>query len=382
LIRCRSVTPAEGGALDYLQELLEPRGFVCKRLHFADSDTPDVQNLYARLGTREPHLCFAGHSDVVPPGNEQHWSVPPFAGEVRDGALYGRGAVDMKGAIGAFLEALFAYLDAHDGKVPGSVSLLITGDEEGPAINGTQKMLRWAAEHGERLSHCIVGEPTNPNVLGEMMKVGRRGSLSGTLTVRGRQGHVAYPHLADNPIPKMARLVSHLSSQPLDEGSDHFQPSSLQFTSIDVGNVATNVIPASAKACFNIRFNDKWNEASLFKWLCAELDAAGGDETEYSLDIDPNVSEAFLTGPCDLTDLLAKAIYEVTGRKAELSTSGGTSDARFIKDYCPVIEFGLVGQTMHQIDEFVRLEDLGALAAIYRIVIGSYFERFGKEAGA
>lgn len=380
LIRCRSVTPAEGGALDYLQDLLEARGFTCRRLHFADSDTPDIQNLYARIGTGEPHLCFAGHSDVVPPGNEQHWSVPPFAGEVRDGALYGRGAADMKGAIGAFIGALFAYLDAQGGTVPGSVSLLITGDEEGPAVNGTRKMLRWAKEQGERFSHCIVGEPTNPNRLGEMMKVGRRGSLSGTLIVRGRQGHVAYPHLADNPIPKMARLIGHLSSQALDQGSEHFQPSSLQFTSVDVGNVATNVIPACAKARFNIRFNDQWNEASLFKWLRAELEAAGGEKTDYSLDIDPNVSEAFLTGPCELTDLLGTAIFEVTGRKAELSTSGGTSDARFIKDYCPVIEFGLVGETMHQIDEFVRLEDLEALTAIYRKVIEAYFERFGTPA--
>ena len=240
-------------------------------------------------------------------------------------------------------------------------------------------MLRWAAENGQRFSHCIVGEPTNPGALGEVIKVGRRGSLSATLIVRGRQGHVAYPHLADNPIPKMARLIAHLAGQPLDEGTEHFQPSSLQFTSVDVGNVATNVIPASVKARFNIRFNDKWNEASLFDWLRTRLDEACGDDISYSLAVDPNVSEAFLTGPCEFSEVLNEAIHAVTGRKTELSTSGGTSDARFIKDYCPVIEFGLVGETMHQIDEYVRLEDLSALSAIYGAMIEGYFSRFGAQ---
>jgi len=379
LIRCRSVTPAEGGALDYLQELLAAQGFTCERLRFADKDTPDVENLYARIGEGGPNLCFAGHTDVVPPGNEATWSVPPFAGEVHGGMLYGRGAADMKGAVAAFIAAACDYLDAHGGRVPGAISLLITGDEEGPAINGTAKVLRWAEQNGEHLDHCIVGEPTNPASLGEAIKIGRRGSLSGTIRVWGRQGHVAYPRLADNPIPGLVRLVAHLISRKLDDGSAHFQPSNLEFISIDVGNPAWNVIPAEARALFNIRFNDNWSPQRLEARLREELDEAAGGEVDYSLALEPAVSDVFVTEPGELTELVSAAVKEVTGRTPELSTSGGTSDARFIKDHCPVVEFGLVGRTIHQIDEHVPIADLEALTRIYRRLLDVYFERFGSR---
>lgn len=378
LLRCPSVTPADGGALDYLHELLKVRGFTCYRLRFHDRDTPDIDNLYARIGTKAPHLCFAGHTDVVPTGDEAAWTVAPFSGEVHDGLLYGRGAADMKGGIAAFVAATLAYLDELDGDPPGSISFLITGDEEGPAINGTAKMLQWAAEHGETFDHCIVGEPTNPNALGDMIKIGRRGSLSGTITVTGRQGHVAYPHLACNPIPGLARLIGHLSAQTLDEGSEHFQPSSLEFVSIDVGNPAWNMIPREARARFNVRFNDLWNTATLTTHLRARLDEAAGNEVRYRLDLEDVVSDVFITQNSELIDVLGGAIRSVTGRVPDLSTSGGTSDARFIKNYCPVIEFGLVGQTMHQVDEHISLADLAALTDIYRHTLGAYFARFGE----
>ena len=379
LIQCRSVTPDDGGALDYLEELLAPAGFECRRLRFADKDTPDIDNLYARIGEARPNLCFAGHTDVVPPGNEAAWSVPPFAGVVHEGRLYGRGAADMKGAIAAFAAAALDYLNDRGGRVPGSISLLITGDEEGPAINGTAKVLRWAREHGEHLDHCIVGEPTNPTALGDAIKVGRRGSLSGTIAVRGRPGHVAYPQLADNPLPKLIRLLHHLISQPLDQGSEHFQPSNLEFIGVDVTNTAWNVTPAAAAARFNIRFNDLWTPESLDKWLHARLGAAAQGEIEYDLSYESVVSDAFLTGPCALAETVAEAVEAVTGRRPELSTSGGTSDARFIKDYCPVVEFGLVGQSMHKIDEHVATADLEALTRIYRRLLDTYFKRFGSQ---
>lgn len=381
LIRCRSVTPADDGALDCLQALLSAHGFACHRLRFADTDTPEIDNLYARIGSEPPHLCFAGHTDVVPPGNEAHWTVPPFAGTVAGGALYGRGAVDMKGGIAAFAAAALDYLAGCDGRPPGSISFLITGDEEGPAINGTQKVLRWAAERGERIDHCIVGEPTSPARLGETIKIGRRGSLSGTLTVHGRQGHVAYPRLADNPVPKLVRLLARLLARPLDEGSDHFQPSNIEVIALDANSTAWNVIPGTARARFNIRFNDRWTTDSLRGWLAARLDEEDGGAIDYALDYEPGASEAFLTGPCDLTDLLTEAVRAVTGVTPDLSTSGGTSDARFIKDYAQVVEFGLVGQTMHQTDEHVRLADLDALTAIYRRVIEAYFGRFAGGKG-
>ncbi|MDP2619605.1 MAG: succinyl-diaminopimelate desuccinylase [Hyphomicrobiales bacterium] len=378
LIRSRSVTPADGGALDYLQELLASAGFTCERLRFCDKDTPDVENLYARFGEGRPNLCFAGHSDVVPPGNEATWSVSPFAGEVHGGMLYGRGAADMKGAIAAFIAAALDYLDAHDGQVPGAISLLITGDEEGPAVNGTAKVLRWAEQNGEHLDHCLLGEPTNPASLGEMIKIGRRGSLSGTIRVWGRQGHVAYPKLAVNPIPGLVQLVARLLARKLDDGSTHFQPSNLEFTSIDVDNPTWNIIPAEARAAFNIRFNDLWSPERLEAWLREELDDAAGGVVDYTLAMEPVVSDVFVTEPGELTELVSAAVKEVTGLTPELSTSGGTSDARFIKDHCPVVEFGLVGRTIHQIDEHVPTADLEALTKIYRIFLDAYFKRFGS----
>lgn len=379
LIRCRSITPADDGALDYLQDLLAEAGFRCERLRFADKDTPDVDNLYARVGEGPPNLCFAGHTDVVPPGNEASWTVPPFAGEVHDGLLYGRGAADMKGAVAAFVAAALDYLDAHDGRAPGAISLLITGDEEGAAINGTAKVLGWAKSHGEHLDHCLVGEPTNPTMLGEAIKIGRRGGLSGTIRVKGKQGHVAYPDVADNPIPGLVRLVSHLLALKLDDGSPHFQPSNLEFVSIDVGNPTWNVIPGEARAMFNIRFNDNWSAERLEAWLTDGLDKAAAGEIDYGLTLEPFVSDVFVTEPGELTEVAVAAVKEVTGREPELSTSGGTSDARFIKDHCPVVEFGLVSRTIHQIDECVRTADLEALTKIYALFLDGYFKRFGSQ---
>jgi succinyl-diaminopimelate desuccinylase len=373
LIRCASVTPLEGGALGVLTVALVGAGFAVHREKFSDTDTPDVENLFARIGSGAPHLVFAGHTDVVPAGEESAWSHPPFEGEIAAGELYGRGAVDMKGAIAAFIAAVVEYLAANGGKPRGSISLLITGDEEGPGINGTAKLLRWAAERGEKFDHCILGEPTNPQALGEMIKIGRRGSLSGILTVTGKQGHVAYPHLADNPIRYLVRIMSELMSETLDFGTDHFDASNLEFTSVDVGNRATNVIPGQARARFNIRFNDRHSLASLKTWIETRcVQAARGDVT-CQVDYAQGNSESFLTKPGAFVDILSGAIAEVTGRKPELSTSGGTSDARFIKDYCPVVEFGLAGQTMHQVDERVPVKDLTALTAIYRRMLDKYF---------
>jgi succinyl-diaminopimelate desuccinylase len=369
LIRCNSVTPADGGALTTLQDALEPLGFTCHRLPFSEDGAADVDNLYARLGTGAPHFCFAGHSDVVPVGNEDGWTSEPFGAELRDDALYGRGASDMKGAVACFAAAVSRFVARHGDGFAGSISMLITGDEEGPAINGTTKMLSWLTEHGEKLDVCLVGEPTNPTKLGEMVKIGRRGSMSGALTVMGVQGHTAYPHLADNPLPRLIAMLAAISMETLDDGTDHFQPSNLQLTTIDVGNTATNIIPSQATASFNIRFNDLHSGASLTKWLHEKFDAIGGD---YALDV--NISgEAFLTPPGDFSALLAGVIEHVTGVAPELSTSGGTSDARFIKDYCPVAEFGLVGQTMHKADERVELKDLADLTDIYEAVLEGYF---------
>lgn len=369
LIRCNSVTPADGGALTTLQDVLEPLGFTCHRLPFSEDGAADVDNLYARLGTGAPHFCFAGHSDVVPVGNVDGWTAEPFGAELRDDALYGRGASDMKGAVACFAAAVSRFVARHGDGFAGSISMLITGDEEGPAVNGTTKMLSWLADHGETLDVCLVGEPTNPTRLGEMVKIGRRGSMSGTLTVKGVQGHTAYPHLADNPLPRTIAMLAAITSETLDDGTDHFQQSNLQLTSIDVGNTATNIIPSQAIAAFNIRFNDLHSGGSLTKWLHEKFDGVGG---EYTLDV--NVSgEAFLTPPGDFSALLSGVIEQVTGVAPELSTSGGTSDARFIKDYCPVAEFGLVGQTMHKADERVELKDLADLTDIYEAVLEGYF---------
>ncbi len=370
LIRRPSVTPLDGGAIDVLKDTLEGLGFVCHDMTFSDVDTPDVRNLYARLGTGAPNFCFAGHTDVVPVGDEKSWTADPFGGEIRDGELYGRGASDMKGAIAAFVAAVAAFTSAEGTDFGGSISLLITGDEEGPSINGTKKVLQWMVDKGEKLDACIVGEPTNPSRLGEMIKIGRRGSMSGWLTVIGSQGHTAYPHLADNPLPRLVRMLSAISEAELDQGNDHFQASTLALSSVDVGNTATNVIPAEATAMFNIRFNNEHSSATLEAWLRQLFDAVGG---AYDLKIQIS-GESFLTPPGPLSDLIADAVQATTGITPELSTTGGTSDARFIKDYCPVAEFGLVGQTMHKVDERTAVSDIEALSKIYTAVLQGFFK--------
>ena len=373
LLRCPSVTPAEGGALALLESVLAPAGFRVERPVFSEAGTPDVENLFATIGSGAPHLVFAGHTDVVPPGDAGRWRHDPFGGVVEGGFVHGRGAVDMKGGIAAFVAAALDFLESRKGSLPGTISLLITGDEEGPSLNGTVKLLDWAARQGHRFDGAIVGEPTNPKALGDAIKVGRRGSLSGRITVFGRQGHVAYPHLAINPIPQLTRLVRRLTAEALDEGSERFDPSNLEFVGLEVDNSAWNVIPAEASARFNIRFNDQWTVATLEAWLAARLDEAAGNEIAYELDLQPGWSQSFLTHSPALIERLADAVEAVTGRRPELSTSGGTSDARFIKDYCPVVEFGLVGETMHQVDERAAVNDLVSLTAIYRRFLDSWF---------
>ena len=372
LIRCRSVTPAEGGALDLLGSVLEQAGFAVERVTFSEPGFADVQNLYARIGAAPPHFVFAGHTDVVPPGDELKWTHPPFGADIADGVLYGRGAVDMKGAVACGVAAALDHL-ADEGSMPrGSVSFLITGDEEGVAVNGTVKLLQWAAARGERFDHCVLGEPTNPAALGEMIKIGRRGSLNGTLIVTGTQGHVAYPHLAENPIPRLIRIVDALFAQPLDHGSPHFDASNLEFTSVDVGNPTVNIIPGEARARFNIRFNDCHTQSSLRALIERRAaEAAGG--ARWRIEWEPSNADAFLTSPGPFVALVSEAIAEVTGRTPALSTSGGTSDARFIKDFCPVIEFGLANATMHRVDECVPAADLLTLTAIYRRILERYF---------
>jgi succinyl-diaminopimelate desuccinylase len=372
LIRCRSVTPDEGGALACLQELLARAGFEVHRAVFAEPGIAPVDNLYARIGTSRPNLLFAGHTDVVPPGNEGAWSHPPFAGEIAGDRLYGRGAVDMKGGIACFVAAALDYLAANGGKPKGSISLLITGDEESVAVNGTVKLLKWAAERGESFDHCILGEPSNVDVLGDTIKAGRRGSLNGTLIVTGRQGHVAYPERADNPIRGLMSLMTALQA-PLDEGSEHFSPSHLEFTSVDVGNATVNLIPGEAHARFNIRYNDRHSQTALKTLIERRAKAAAGGRVHYSFDWQPSNADVFVTKPGAFTELAIAAIADITGRQPKLSTSGGTSDARFIKNYCPVLEFGLVGQTMHQTDENVPVQDLVTLTAIYRRIVEKYF---------
>jgi succinyl-diaminopimelate desuccinylase len=373
LIRCRSVTPEEGGALAYLQDALAKAGFAVYRPTFAEPGTAPVENLYARIGTQRPNLMFAGHTDVVPPGDEGAWRHPPFGGEVAADKLYGRGAVDMKGGIACFVAAALDHLSANGGKPQrGSLSLLITGDEESVAVNGTIKLLKWAAERGETFDHCILGEPSNVEVVGDTIKAGRRGSLNGTLIVTGRQGHVAYPDRADNPIRGLTTLITALQA-PLDDGSEHFDPSHLEFTSVDVGNPTVNLIPGVARARFNIRYNDCLTQAALKALIERRAQAAAAGRVQFSFDWQPSNADVFVTRPGPFTDLAVAAIAEVTGRTPKLSTSGGTSDARFIKDYCPVLEFGLVGQTMHQVDECASLADLVTLTAIYRRIIDKYF---------
>ncbi len=371
LIRCPSVTPAEGGALGELERVLGAAGFRCARVTFSELGTPDVENLYAAIGEGRPCLALAGHTDVVPPGDESAWRVPPFSGAIRDGMVWGRGAVDMKGGIACFTAAAVNYV-RRNGPPKGSLSFLVSGDEEGPAVNGTPKLLAWAAARGARFDHCILGEPTSAAEPGDVLKVGRRGSLTGTLTVMGRQGHVAYPHLADNPIRPLLAMLTALTALKLDEGTVHFDPSNLEIVSVDVGNPASNVIPGEARARFNIRFNDRHSRASL-ETLVRETLARAAPGARYRLEIEPGGSEAFITEPGPFIDLVSAAVEAETGHRPALSTSGGTSDARFVKDYCPVIELGLVGRTMHQVDERVPVTDLARLTAIYGRILDAYF---------
>ncbi len=418
LLRCPSVTPQDGGSLSVLEAALKQAGFSTHRVTFSAPGTPDIDNLYARIGTTAPLVVFAGHTDVVPVGDAARWRYNPFSAELAEGAVWGRGAADMKGAIAAFASAAIDYV-ASNRMEKGSIGFLITGDEEGPSINGTEKLIRWAYERGERFDHCIVGEPTNPEALGDMIKIGRRGSLNGTLVVHGRQGHVAYPERADNPIPQLLRLCDGLLAKPLDAGTAHFSASNLEIVSIDVGNPAFNVIPAEARARFNIRFNDLWTPETLEAELRGRLEAAEdsaayakppsvqagvmagldpalqactsgawmpgsstgmtakGPDIEpwnYTLSFEPCNALAFVTEPDSFTDLVAGVIEKRTGRRPKLSTTGGTSDARFIRAYCPVLEFGLVGATMHMVDERVAVEDIGILQEIYSAVLVTYME--------
>jgi succinyl-diaminopimelate desuccinylase len=373
LIRCPSVTPADAGALGVLEHILKEAGFEVHRVTFSEPGTTDIDNLYARIGDQAPHISFAGHTDVVPPGDETAWSHGAFSGEVRDGLLYGRGAVDMKGGIACSVAAVLDYLADHGGKPKGSISFLITGDEEDVALNGTVKLLKWIAERGEKLDHCVLGEPSNVEMLGDCIKIGRRGSQSGTLYVDGVQGHVAYPQRAANPVPDISRLIVALSDEPLDHGSAQFQASNLEFTSVDVGNTAGNVIPAQARAKFNIRFNDNHTHESLRRLIEERVAKTAGNWMRVRVVWEPSNAGVFVTKPGAFTDLAVAAIEQVTGRKPELSTSGGTSDARFISHYCPVIEFGLVGQTMHQVDERTPVADLEKLTKIYRGLLERYF---------
>lgn len=385
LIRCPSVTPEEAGALTALEDMLTPLGFTVQRVTFEDEGTAPVENLYARLGDTGPTLMYAGHTDVVPVGDPADWSHPPFAAAISDGRMFGRGAVDMKGGIACFVAALARYISRH-GKPPGSVALLITGDEEGISINGTEKLLKWAAGKGERWDGCIVGEPTNRARLGDMIKIGRRGSQNGVLTVEGLQGHAAYPHQADNPVRALLPMLENLLEPPLDTGTEHFPATNLEITSIDTGNPAHNVIPARITARFNIRFNDLWTAESLRAELDGRLDRAARDDRFrqgrapacFRMDWAKRASEAFLTRDNRLIDTVGTAARAVTGLQAELSTTGGTSDARFVRNYCPVVEFGLVSQTMHMVDEHVPLSDLETLTDIYDRVLQRWF---GDDAG-
>lgn len=375
LIRKPSVTPKDEGALDVVEEALKQIGFATRRLSFQDPGTDRIDNLYARWGSAEPVFCFAGHTDVVPPGDADEWASPPFEPTTRDGAIYGRGAADMKGSIAAFAAAAERVIARSPN---GSIVLLITGDEEGPAFNGTKKMLEWMSQTGEKISHCLVGEPSSSEQLGDMIKVGRRGSTNCWLTVFGVQGHVAYPARAQNPIPALLKKLLTLSEAPLDQGYENFQPSSLQITDIHVGNPAANVIPAKATARFNVRFNPNWTGASLESYLRKKLDEAAA-ETSVRYELSAICSgDAFLTTDAAFIDLIATVIEAKTGRVAERSTSGGTSDARFIKNVAPVCEFGLVGKTIHKIDEHAAIADIHALADIYEAVLERYFAAAGR----
>jgi succinyl-diaminopimelate desuccinylase len=368
LVRCPTVTPDASSALDLLQRILEPLGFVCHRLVFEGDGSFPVDNLFAKLGQGGRHLAFAGHVDVVPPGDRAQWDLDPFAGEIVDGRLYGRGAADMKSGVAGFVAAVAREI-AATGPPQGSISLLITGDEERDAINGTVKLLAWAAERGERFDACLVGEPTSPEQLGDAAKIGRRGSVVADLVVRGRQGHTAYPQRADNAAHRLVAVLHRLMTTQLDQGTEWFEPSNLQLTSLDIGNPAGNVIPGEAKARLNIRFNDRHARASLEAWLHEQIAPLAPD---YTLVVNGN-AEAFVTAPGELSELLARSVEAETGLRPALSTSGGTSDARFVQRYCPVIEFGLVGTTMHQANEHVTVADIEGLTRIYQRFLSLFF---------
>ena len=371
LITRASVTPADEGAMDVVQAALEPLGFHCRRMRFGE-----VENLYARWGTKGPNLCYAGHTDVVPPGDEAAWTRPPFAADVVDGVLHGRGSADMKSGIAAFVAAAAAAL--RRGDVTGSLSLLITGDEEGVAVDGTKRVVRALQDDGERIDHCVVGEPSSVAAVGDVIKVGRRGSLNAWITVEGRQGHVAYPERAANPIPVLVALLAKLTGRALDSGWPSFPPSNLEVTTVDVANPAMNVIPASAEARLNIRFNPAHTGASLIEWLQEEVRRA---EAESGLNIRLRTlhsGDAFLTEPGPFVDLVLNTVEETLGRRPEASTSGGTSDARFIRALCPVVELGLVGTTIHQVDERVPVSEIEELQRVYERLIARYFERFAQ----
>ena len=373
LIRCPSVTPDDKGAIGVLEAALGDLGFACHRLRFSETGTPDIDNLYARFGQGGPNFCFAGHTDVVPIGRREDWSVDPFGAEIRDGKLFGRGVVDMKCAIACFAAAASRFIDEHGENFTGSISLLITGDEEGPAINGTIKALGWMVEQGETIDACVVGEPTSSDTVADTIKIGRRGSMNGHLIVYGDQGHVAYPHLADNPVPRLLALLSAINAGKLDNGTDHFQPSNLEITAMETGNQATNVIHAKAEARFNIRFNDLHSGASLEQKLRETCEAiAEPANTRYALDLSVS-GDAFLTPPGSLSNILQMAVTGLTGQTPELSTTGGTSDARFIKNYCPVAELGLKNATAHKVDEHADLADIEMLADIYQAALNAYF---------
>ena len=372
LIRCRSITPHEGGALTVLENLLSAHGFVCQRLIFKDKGTPDVENLFARIGTAEPHICFAGHTDVVPVGDEASWTHEPFAAEIKDGMLYGRGATDMKGSVAAFAAAAIDYIK-RGGKPPGSISFLITCDEEGPAVNGTVKVLEWMKASGHLPNHCLVGEPSSAKKLGDTIKIGRRGSLSFDVTVEGIQGHVAYPQNTDNPIPKLSRLLDRISYAKIDDGNEHFDSSTLEVTTFDVGNPAGNVVPARARAKFNIRYSTEQDYQSLRDWVDTHV-ATVKEELGGTWTVDSSEgAEAFITEPGAFVGLVQDAVEQETGLVPKLSTSGGTSDARFIKNFCPVLEFGPTNATAHKVDENISLEELRATQIIYGRIIDAYF---------
>ncbi len=375
LIACRSVTPADDGALPYLRDLLAKAGFSAEIVSFAEPGAPGVDNLYARIGTRPPHLVFAGHTDVVPPGDPARWRFDPFRATIAEGMIWGRGACDMKGGLAAAVAAALGAV-AH-GPIAGSISFLVTGDEEGPAVNGTVKLLEWARARGEAFDHCILGEPTSREKVGDTMKNGRRGSLTGRLTLTGRQGHVAYPHLALNPIRALAPVLTALQAPPLDSGTPSFEPSNLEVVSVDVGNEAANVIPAALRLVFNVRFNDLWSPRTLAAEIERRL-AGAADGAPCEVKFDPTNAVAFLTPDGPFTALLSEAVSDVAGRRPVLSTGGGTSDARFIKAACPVVELGLVGRTMHGVDERVPVDDIETLARIYARALELYFPAFAK----